>query len=237
LFRGDLVMAENKEIAFYNSFLEKCDLIFDIGAYDGHKAAAFLHFAQKVVCCEPDPHSFFFLSKRFGHSKKVALRQTAVSDQEGVERFFVDQPGSAFNTLNPKWKSILEKEGHKIFDRDFKFSTEHGVKSFVTTLDALMDEFGEPDFIKIDVEGHEKNVLQGLSRRVPCLSMEANLPYFYPETLECLSWLRHLDEDARFNYAVDEKLQLPAFISYEDFLKIFASVQVSSCEVICKMRR
>ena len=39
LFRKDIVDAEKKEVAFYRSFLNNCDLIFDIGAYDGHKTA------------------------------------------------------------------------------------------------------------------------------------------------------------------------------------------------------
>ena len=42
----------------------------------------------------------------------------------------------------------------------------------MTTLDALIAEHGLPDFIKIDTEGHEAAVLQGLSAPVPALSFE-----------------------------------------------------------------
>src|SRR6185503_14073419 len=42
----------------------------------------------------------------------------------------------------------------------------------VTTLDALIRDFGVPVFTKIDVEGFEDAVLQGLSQPLPALSFE-----------------------------------------------------------------
>jgi hypothetical protein len=44
----------------------------------------------------------------------------------------------------------------------------------VATLDSLIDEFGVPDYAKIDVEGFDLEVLRGLSRPIPLLSFEYN---------------------------------------------------------------
>ena len=73
LFKPKDILAEKKEIQFYKSFLSPCDLIFDIGAYDGHKTAAFLNIAKKVVACEPDPQNFVVLTSRFRNKKKKSV--------------------------------------------------------------------------------------------------------------------------------------------------------------------
>tara|TARA_Y100000310_G_C20373512_1_gene664653 strand:- start:16 stop:393 length:378 start_codon:yes stop_codon:yes gene_type:complete len=40
------------------------------------------------------------------------------------------------------------------------------------TIDTLILEYGDPYFIKIDVEGHESKVLSGLGSPVPAISLE-----------------------------------------------------------------
>jgi FkbM family methyltransferase len=237
LFRRNIIEAEKKEIAFYKSFLDKCDLIFDIGSYDGHKTVAFLHFANKIICCEPDSFNFSILLSRFKKSNKVIIKQVAVSNVNGFENYHVHQKGSAFNTLSEKWKDILKKNGRELFKEEFNFSNSAATKVPTITIDKLIAEYGVPDFIKIDIEGYEKKALQGLSKKIKCLSFEANLPEFLDETVECIELLNNIDPHALFNYAVEECLQLSAFISHDEFLKLFFPVNAMSCEIICKMEK
>ena len=49
----------------------------------------------------------------------------------------------------------------------------------VTSLDELIRRHGRPGFCKIDVEGHELAVLEGLSTPLDCLSFE-----FLPASIE-----------------------------------------------------
>ena len=115
-----------------------------------------------------------FLKYRFT-KKPVFVVGKAISDRKGLETFWVDEPGSAKNTLNEKWVNILRVDENK-FGKPLGFRQSVTVETL--RLEDLISEYGLPFFVKIDVEGHEAAVLRGLRRSVPYLSFEMNLPEF-----------------------------------------------------------
>jgi hypothetical protein len=76
----------------------------------------------------------------------------------------------------------------------------------VTTLDALVAEHGLPDFVKIDVEGHEAAVLQGLSRAPRAVSFEV-LPALRERAIACVRRLSELG-DYVYERTLGERLRL-----------------------------
>jgi hypothetical protein len=156
----------------------------------------------------------------------------AVSDKNGVETFWVDEPGSAKNTLNHKWVELLQEDGER-FGKKLNFEKQ---KEVVTvTLDDLIGTYGRPFFVKIDVEGHEYNVLAGLRRPVPYLSFEVNLPEFRSEGLKCVGLLGRLAPDGKFNYA-DSRLKLACaqWLGLDEFCRVLNECPEASIEVIWK---
>jgi FkbM family methyltransferase len=236
LFKRQVIQAHRKEVDFYSSFLPThSPLIFDIGAYDGHKTAAFLELANKVVSCEPDKHNFRTLQIRFRNLRsRVIIENKALSDHLGTETFYIHHAGSAFNTLNPKWKQILEADTVNRWNESVKFSDQLNVS--LTTLDQLIGQYGKPAFIKIDVEGYELQVLKGLTEKVPFLSFECLLPDCKQELLDCLHHISQLDASVTFNAAYEETLLLKNFLTYHDMVRWIAEEAPPACfEIIASM--
>ncbi|HZT74708.1 MAG TPA: FkbM family methyltransferase [Terriglobales bacterium] len=200
--------SRRNEKRFYRRLLgavSREDLIFDVGANVGEKCAIFLRLGARVVAVEPDQASCAILKEKFFKLRLRKPRLTIVCEAVGRTRgeaeMFLDRPGSAVNTLSEKWAGTLLRDSSRAGGGPFAF--ERTVRVPVTTLAELVDRFGLPRYIKIDVEGHEFAVLSGLGRPVPLLSFEANLPEFLGEAQDCIKLLTAEDGRAGFNYTAD----------------------------------
>jgi FkbM family methyltransferase len=225
------------EVEFYKRTLKgfrKGNLIFDIGANQGYKTDIFLRLGARVVAVDPDEESQESLRQRFLKyrltPKRVDIEGKAVSDAISIKTMWIDAPGSAKNTLNPKWVETLRTDPER-FGQRLEFA---GVKQVETvTLEKLMATHGIPFFIKIDVEGHEPSVLRGLNRPVPYLSVEVNLPEFRLEGLQCIKILHEIAADGQFNYAVDceRGLMLESWMRPREFAQVIERCEAPSIEV------
>ena len=237
VFNARIVRQRDQEVAFYRTVLKGLRpgaLIFDVGANEGAKTDVFLRLGARVVAVEPDASNQEALAGRFHRwrirRKPVVIVPEAVSDSVGTGTMFEDAPGSAKNTLNPKWAEILRNDDTR-FGRTLGFANARPVRT--TTLDHLIAEHGLPHFIKIDVEGLEASVLRGLQRTVPYVSFEVNLPEFHDEGLECIQLLARAAPGGRFNCAdaVGDGLMLNEWLDASRFTKWFAACGAPSVEV------
>ncbi|MBD0293817.1 MAG: FkbM family methyltransferase [Flavisolibacter sp.] len=235
LLKPEVKQAFQREYQFYQSFLTPCSLIFDIGAYDGHKTDVFLQWADKVVCCEPDPKNFHTLQVRFRNDKhRVFIENVAVASVTTIREMFVHHAGSAFNTLNEKFMQVTEADQVEKWDEKIQYESKRQVST--TTLNDLIAKYGKPYFIKIDVEGYELEVVKGLSQRVPYLRLECLFPYFAEELKQSMEWLHQLDPGVHFNIAVQEQLLLSKFLPFSQMQDYLASFNQHHFELIVKMK-
>lgn len=229
------------EVKFYRELLGNLDgndLIFDIGANVGDKTDVFLRIGARVVAVEPDPFNQQILRGKFLSlrikPRPVLVVGQAVSDAVGEETMWVDEPGSALNTLSSKWVDALHHDDAGRLsgpEKELHFSQKRIVET--TSLDSLIDKYGLPGFIKIDVEGYEISVLRGLHQAVPLLSFEVNLPEFREEGAECLKILNRLSPTGVFNFTADcrKGLALGEWTDCATFVKIFERCEERCIEI------
>jgi FkbM family methyltransferase len=195
--------SKKTEAEFYRQALGNCpNIVFDVGASGGDKTAIFARFANRVVSIEPSPAAVALLQQRFAHNPKVTIVAKGVGDSEQTAQFNVFGATDAYNTFSPKWAVTLSRSDGKA-NRPSKVITSV-MDIPMTTLDQLINAHGSPNYIKIDVEGYELPVIKGLSKPVPLISFECNLPEFKDETKEIIGLLSDRSPKAVYNFTTSE---------------------------------
>ena len=130
----------------------KNPVVLDIGANIGKYSEAILKFSPQATIFAFEPSTFALkqLDKRFTGNDSVKIVPFALGSATSTETLWSDMAGSGLASLT---KRKLEHFG-------IEFNHSESVE--VTTLDFWANTTNVlPDLIKIDVEGHELDVLNG----------------------------------------------------------------------------
>ena len=187
--------------ALYRQFLAPGDLAFDIGSHVGDRIACFRRLGCRVVAVEPQPMLVRVLRALHGRDPSVVLVDAAIGAAEGRLDLHLNLPNPTVATGSPEF--IAAADGAPRWEGQRWTET---VTVPVTTLDALLARHGLPAFVKIDVEGLERDVLLGLHAPVPALSFEFTT--IQPEVaLACIERCMQVGR-YRFNAALGESQSL-----------------------------
>jgi FkbM family methyltransferase len=146
----------------------------DVGSYLGNHTLFFAAFCEPkhVISVEPDPNSIQHQKENLSLNnlhRRITYHECAISNREGRAslKSWDERYGAATNRLVP------------------------GDDVAVTTLDTLLADVKHINFIKIDVEQHELEALQGaeetLSRERPCLFVEYKRKPTYHKCVDLLN--------------------------------------------------
>lgn len=195
---GIISLQEERLIDFYSGILtNKNSLIFDIGANVGVKSSVFSKLSKQVVAVEPNKKLANILNSRFKNSNVTVLNKGCSNSNLPLELMI---PQNHFqSTFSNQFIS------HKL---NYKNEMNWDKKVLVEciTLDQLIMKYGVPDYCKIDVEGFELAVIEGLNQRIGMISFELNFPTFFKDSILILKKLNKLGYK-EFNFSMGESLE------------------------------
>lgn len=151
----------------YGGLVGRGDLVFDIGAHVGDRVASFRRLGARVVAVEPQPAMVKVLKLLYGRAADVAIEAVAVGRSIGTTSMMINADNPTVSTASRALVNAARGAPGWEAQR-----WTRSIQVPVTTLDALVDKYGAPAFIKVDVEGFEEEALQGLARAVKALSFE-----------------------------------------------------------------
>ena len=135
----------------------------------------------RVIAVEPNPHVLPYLERTLREAEVPAeLVRKAIADRIGLAPLMLDRQWSGMTRLAEAGEAPAEARYELI-------------SVPTTTLAALLDDCGPAHrvrvAVKIDVEGHEPQVLQGIMDMIPALGRFAALAEIFHLSPEQLGWV------------------------------------------------
>jgi FkbM family methyltransferase len=172
-----------------------------------------------VIGVEPQPSCLRLLRRWYGRRPEITLVGEAVGAQAGVQPLWVSAGTPTLTTLSPAWIAAVQQAESFAAAR-----WQRSITVQVTTLDALIAQYGEPVFCKIDIEGYELEALRGLSRPLAALSFEF-IPVSRALAVACVLRLCELGE-YEFNWSLGEqhRWQSAQWMSADAMMEVLRSL-------------
>jgi len=183
--------------SFFEGFLSKGDLCFDVGANVGNRITPFLLIGAKVVAVEPQEPCYKLLRWKFGN--KITLITKGLCEIECVRKFHISTDTNAISSFSDEWINSVK------VDRFAQNNWDKTIDVEMTTLDNLIKEYGKPSLIKIDVEGYELEVLKGLSQPIKMISFEFTVPEQSNKIIECIDRIKDINPNIECNFTIGEE--------------------------------
>ncbi len=158
---NNAVFSSNGEEFFLDIYLKNdVSVIFDVGANMGDYSKLLLKKSKmnniniELHIFEPLSTCFRNIQEEFSSKDKIFLNNFGLSNEEAETEIFYDTEGSSLASLYERDlsninKKLNKREKIKLIRLD-KYITENNISKI--------------DLLKIDVEGHEVNVLKGIGK-------------------------------------------------------------------------
>ena len=199
-----------------NNNLINIDILFDVGAHKGESINLFLKelIVKKIISFEASSINFEFLKKNKKYyfkkfpNTEIQIENIALGSENKKISFnqFDESSSSTFNNINKQSKYFKRKFNLLNF-----FDKKEIYKSYqvtTQTLDGYMEinNYKKVNFIKIDTEGYEYEVLKGLKNKI--------------RNVDIIMFEHHYDDMIRKNYTFTD---INTLLKINNFVQIYKS--------------
>jgi FkbM family methyltransferase len=188
-----------KELVLINKFRDKNKGAVDVGVYRGVYSYKLSKEFKHVYAFEPNPLIYPFLKKNLTKIiKNLTLSNYALSNNAGVANLKIPTRSKSIFKSNVE---ELYKLGLATIHKKNNFNNHKLIKVTKTKLDDNLKNINI-GFIKIDVEGHEKEVIEGAKKLIikykPILLIEIEEKHSKKPVSETINFISQLGYSAFF---------------------------------------
>ncbi|HTP83835.1 MAG TPA: FkbM family methyltransferase [Alphaproteobacteria bacterium] len=151
----------------------RSDLIFDVGLHLGEDSEFYLKKGFRVVAVEANPANAAAAARRLRshvEAGRLTIVNKAIARHEGSVPFFVSDL-SVWGTIDPRWAERNRRLGSSVSE----------ISVPAVPFSSLLNEYGVPYYMKIDIEGADLLCLEALlesADRPAFVSLESNKTSF-----------------------------------------------------------
>jgi FkbM family methyltransferase len=128
------------------------ELIYDVGMNNGDDSAFYLARGFRVVAIEADPSLAVAGRERFSREigdGRLTLLNVGVAAEEGEAEFWICETKNEWNSFD---RSIASRDN----------SPHHAIRIPTRPFGTILQEFGVPHYLKVDIEGQDSHCLAEL---------------------------------------------------------------------------
>jgi FkbM family methyltransferase len=187
-------------------------MYFDIGSNIGKWSLSNINNCDKIIAVEASPITFIKLVENCKYNFKIECINYAVCDNNGNDIVFYHADADTISTINKDW---LVSENSRFHNSSFR-----EILCKTITIDDLIKKYGEPELIKVDVEGGEYECIKSLKTKVKNICFEW-ASETNDITFKCLHYLKNIGFEKFYIQYEDNYVFRPSTEQYKNVDLIF----------------